>query len=175
MRIDLSRGVVQQSSLGGARRRRRGAEGEEPEGGGARKTALVIGGGKKPSATFDCASSRCVNLLCPLDGLTGAGTVTLRTRVWNSTFLEVSSVSAQVRLTLDPDGTVTPSAPIPWWVIALSVAAGVFVLLLLVVLLWKCGFFKRTSKEMRYEAKLHKAKIGAQPSETNRLTAEEDI
>ncbi|XP_075908611.1 integrin alpha-6-like isoform X1 [Petromyzon marinus] len=160
-----------QSSLGGARRRRRGAE-EEREGGGGRKTALVIGGGKKPSATFDCVTSRCLNLLCPLDGLTGAGTVTLRTRVWNSTFLEdyikyenmelfvtagiifraknpnvkmPDVTPIRVRLTLDPDGTVTPAAPVPWWVIALSVAAGVFVLLLLVVLLWKCGFFKRPS------------------------------
>lgn len=35
---------------------------------------------------------------------------------------------------------------VQWWIIALAVAAGVTVLVLLIITLWKCGFFKRKRK-----------------------------
>ncbi|KAH9499228.1 hypothetical protein Btru_004483 [Bulinus truncatus] len=37
--------------------------------------------------------------------------------------------------------------PISWWALIISIASGVLLLYILVVLLWKCGFFKRKQKE----------------------------
>ncbi|KFQ97978.1 Integrin alpha-6, partial [Nipponia nippon] len=53
---------------------------------------------------------------------------------------------------------------VPWWVILLAVLAGVLVLALLVFILWKCGFFKRSSRKSRYAANYYRARLGLQPS-----------
>ncbi|KTF92491.1 hypothetical protein cypCar_00029047 [Cyprinus carpio] len=70
----------------------------------------------------------------------------------------------QVRLTVFPETAVTPFGGVPWWIILVAVLAGILMLALLVLLLWKCGFFKRTQKD-EYDAAFHKAEIHAQPSD----------
>ncbi|KAM9850652.1 integrin alpha-6 [Aulostomus maculatus] len=115
---------------------------------------------------------KCVVLRCPLQGLDGS-TVELRSRLWNSTFIEdyasLSSVDvvvkaslvlhtqaknmilttpdAEVTLTVFPDSTVAQYGGVPWWIILVAVLAGILILALLVLLLWKCGFFQRSKQE----------------------------
>ncbi|XP_061547839.1 integrin alpha-6 isoform X1 [Phycodurus eques] len=115
---------------------------------------------------------QCAVLKCPLRGLDGA-TVELRARLWNSTFLEdytsLSSLDIIVRaslvlhtratntilrtpdtevtLTVFPESAVAQYGGVPWWIIVVAVLAGILILALLVFLLWKCGFFKRSKQE----------------------------
>uniref|UniRef100_A0A3B3UL83 Integrin subunit alpha 6 n=1 Tax=Poecilia latipinna TaxID=48699 RepID=A0A3B3UL83_9TELE len=137
-------------------------------------------------------SVKCVVLKCPLQGINGT-TVELRSRLWNSTFIEVTNCSfylVKASLVLEsqapniilksPDFTVTvPVSPdsdvaqfgIPWWIILIAVLAGILILALMVFLLWKCGFFKRPTRE-QYNAAYHKAEIHVQPSDKDKLSDE---
>lgn len=38
---------------------------------------------------------------------------------------------------------IQETAPVPWWIIALAAALGFVILLILILIFWKCGFFKR--------------------------------
>ncbi|XP_065526442.1 integrin alpha-6 isoform X2 [Lathamus discolor] len=148
--------------------------------------------------TLDCnVNARCVDIKCPLKGLDSKASIVLRSRLWNSTFLEEyskmnyldilvrASVSvpaaaknvkltnevAQVRVTVFPAKPVALYTGVPWWIIAVAIFAGILMLALLVFLLWKCGFFKRNKKD-HYDATYHKAEIHAQPSDKERLTSD---
>ncbi|XP_036313384.1 integrin alpha-7 isoform X2 [Pipistrellus kuhlii] len=126
---------------------------------------------KKKNITLDCArgTARCVLFSCPLYSFDRAAVLHVWGRLWNSTFLEeysaVKSLEVIVRanitvkssiknLVLRDASTVIPvmvyldpvavvAEGVPWWVILLAVLAGLLVLALLVLLLWKMGFFKR--------------------------------
>ncbi|XP_029980347.1 integrin alpha-6 isoform X2 [Sphaeramia orbicularis] len=139
---------------------------------------------------------KCVVLKCPLQGLDGT-TVELRSRLWNSTFLEdytsvtpldiivkaslvlqttaknmiLRTPDTNVTVTVYPPNIVTPYGGVPWWIILVAVLAGILILALLVYLLWKCGFFKRATKD-QYDAAYHKAEIHVQPSDKDKLSAE---
>uniref|UniRef100_A0AAQ5YNH0 Integrin alpha-2 domain-containing protein n=1 Tax=Amphiprion ocellaris TaxID=80972 RepID=A0AAQ5YNH0_AMPOC len=120
--------------------------------------------GKKKVLVSLSINKNCVVLRCPLQGLDGTS-VELRSRLWNSTFIEVTSCILDVFVRLftknvilrTPDTTVTvtvsPDSPVaqylgvPWWIILVAVLAGVLILALLVFLLWKCGFFKRSKQD----------------------------
>uniref|UniRef100_A0A8C3KL91 Integrin subunit alpha 6 n=1 Tax=Calidris pygmaea TaxID=425635 RepID=A0A8C3KL91_9CHAR len=124
--------------------------------------------------TLDCnVNARCVDIKCPLKGLDSKASIVLRSRLWNSTFLEeyskmnyldivvrasvsvpaaaknvkLTNEAAQVRVTVFPAKPVALYTGVPWWIIAVAIFAGVLMLALLVFLLWKCGFFQRS----RYE------------------------
>uniref|UniRef100_A0A8C4WLU5 Integrin subunit alpha 6 n=1 Tax=Gopherus evgoodei TaxID=1825980 RepID=A0A8C4WLU5_9SAUR len=121
--------------------------------------------------TLDCnVNARCVNIKCSLQGLDRMALIVLRSRLWNSTFLEEYSMLnyldilvrakisvpaaaenikltnevAQVRLTVFPAKTVALHTGVPWWIILVAILAGILMLALLVFLLWKCGFFQRS-------------------------------
>uniref|UniRef100_A0A8C4N444 Integrin subunit alpha 6 n=1 Tax=Eptatretus burgeri TaxID=7764 RepID=A0A8C4N444_EPTBU len=146
-------------------------------------------------------TARCWTLQCSLTGMEQSATVLLRARLWSSTFLEefdnisemevitrakigITTQGANiimknaklhgylVRLMVSPEMSIQPYQSIPWWIILLAVLAGILMLALLILLLWKCGFFKRTTHEMQYEAKYHKAKIEVQPSEKEKMATE---
>ncbi|XP_062434250.1 integrin alpha-6 isoform X2 [Rhea pennata] len=148
--------------------------------------------------TLDCnVNARCVDIKCPLNGLDSKASIVLRSRLWNSTFLEEyskmnyldilvrASISvpaaaknvkltnevAQVRVTVFPAKMVALYTGVPWWIILVAILAGILMLALLVFLLWKCGFFKRNKKD-HYDATYHKAEIHAQPSDKERLTSD---
>ncbi|XP_006116533.2 integrin alpha-6 isoform X1 [Pelodiscus sinensis] len=120
---------------------------------------------------LDCnVNARCVNIKCPLQGLDSKALVVLRSRLWNSTFLEeysklnyldiivratisvpaaaenikLTNEGAQVRVTVFPAKTVALYTGVPWWIILVAILAGILMLALLVFLLWKCGFFQRS-------------------------------
>uniref|UniRef100_A0A669BAM4 Integrin subunit alpha 7 n=1 Tax=Oreochromis niloticus TaxID=8128 RepID=A0A669BAM4_ORENI len=46
-------------------------------------------------------------------------------------------------LMIYPEHGVTDQYWIPWWIILIAILAGVLLLALLVLMLWKCGFFRR--------------------------------
>ncbi|XP_064018742.1 integrin alpha-6 isoform X6 [Pogoniulus pusillus] len=148
--------------------------------------------------TLDCnVNARCVDIKCPLKGLDSKASIVLRSRLWNSTFLEeyskmnyldilvrasvsvpaaaknvkLTNEAAQVRVTVFPAKPVALYTGVPWWIIAVAIFAGILMLALLVLLLWKCGFFKRNKKD-HYDATYHKAEIHAQPSDKERLTSD---
>uniref|UniRef100_A0A8C4P1D2 Integrin, alpha 6a n=1 Tax=Dicentrarchus labrax TaxID=13489 RepID=A0A8C4P1D2_DICLA len=139
---------------------------------------------------------KCVVLKCPLQGLDGT-VVELRSRLWNSTFIEdyaslshllivvraslvlhtqakniiLKTPDTDVTVTVSPESAVAQHGGVPWWIILVAVLAGVLILALLVFLLWKCGFFKRATKD-QYDAAYHKAEIHVQPSDKDKLSAE---
>uniref|UniRef100_A0A3B3BDF1 Integrin, alpha 6a n=1 Tax=Oryzias melastigma TaxID=30732 RepID=A0A3B3BDF1_ORYME len=131
------------------------------------------------------------HLQCSLLGV-GGTTIELRTRLWSSTFLEVTNKNSlisslmntlvsvashglfvalnlsQVKVDVSPDSDVAQYV-VPWWVILLAVLAGILILALMVFLLWKCGFFKRAYRD-QYRAACHKAEIHEQPSDQQPLS-----
>ncbi|OXB69559.1 UNVERIFIED_CONTAM: hypothetical protein H355_005441 [Colinus virginianus] len=151
---------------------------------------------KRRNVTLDCAqgTARCLAFRCPLHSFERAAVLTARGRLWNSTFLEeylaVTSVelivrasvsvtssiknlvlkdaSTQIPVTIYLDPGVAVAGGVPWWVILLAVLAGILVLALLIFILWKCGFFKRSSPTSRYTANYYRARRGLQPSEVDK-------
>lgn len=152
----------------------------------------------KITVSLDCSqkTANCITFSCPLLNMTNKATVIVRARVWNSTLLEDYSevgrvtVKAKATLKLDTkkptiemtetthpiilevDSEILEEAPqdIALWIIIVAVVAGILLLGLIILLLWKCGFFKRASRREMYEAKGQKAEMKIQPSETERLT-----
>ncbi|KAM6153943.1 integrin alpha-7 isoform 7-T7 [Erethizon dorsatum] len=142
---------------------------------------------KKRNITLDCArgTARCVVFSCPLYSFDRAAVLHVWGRLWNSTFLEeysaVKSLEVIVRANitvkssiknlllrdasmvipvmvyLDPVAMVVKG--VPWWVILLAVLAGLLVLALLVLLLWKMGFFKRAKHPEASVPQYHAVKI----------------
>lgn len=142
---------------------------------------------KKKNITLDCArgTANCVLFSCPLYSFDRAAVLHVWGRLWNSTFLEeysaVKSLEVIVRanitvkssiknLVLRDASTVIPvmvyldpvavvAEGVPWWVILLAVLAGLLVLALLVLLLWKMGFFKRARYPEATVPQYHAVKI----------------
>ncbi|PNJ59929.1 ITGA6 isoform 4 [Pongo abelii] len=121
--------------------------------------------------TLNCSVNvNCVNIRCPLRGLDSKASLILRSRLWNGTFLEeysklnyldilmrafidvtaaaenirLPNAGTQVRVTVFPSKTVAQYSGVPWWIILVAILAGILMLALLVFILWKCGFFKRS-------------------------------
>ncbi|KAI5621130.1 integrin alpha-6 isoform X1 [Silurus asotus] len=126
---------------------------------------------KRKHKTLSCAGDvKCVDIKCPLQGLDSSAHIVLKSRLWNTTFLEdyasynyldlivkasisldvsaknivLKNPETQVRLTIFPEKTVAHYGGVPWWIILVAVLVGILMLSLLVLLLWKCGFFKRS-------------------------------
>ncbi|XP_069762797.1 integrin alpha-7-like isoform X2 [Narcine bancroftii] len=127
--------------------------------------------GKKKSLTLDCerGTANCIVFQCPLQTL-DTTRLKISARLWNSTFLEEYSSLSDIRLIINADISVKSSiknlkvkkaaaqvilliypekagaafGETPWLIILIAVLAGILVLALLVFLLWKCGFFKRS-------------------------------
>ncbi|XP_077769377.1 integrin alpha-7 isoform X4 [Canis aureus] len=142
---------------------------------------------KKKNITLDCArgTANCVVFSCPLYSFDRAAVLHVWGRLWNSTFLEeysaVKSLEVTVRanitvkssiknLVLRDASTVIPvmvyldpmavvAEGVPWWVILLAVLAGLLVLALLVLLMWKMGFFKRARYPEATVPQYHAVKI----------------
>ncbi|KAF4085336.1 hypothetical protein AMELA_G00116920 [Ameiurus melas] len=153
---------------------------------------------RKKSFLLDCAAqtARCVTFSCPLRNMSTTSSLTVRARVWNSTMLEDFAnafrvtVKGNATLRLETDkptikmktenrefvvnidpvpGEETPYN-VPLWIYIIAGVAGILLLGIISLILWKCGFFKRASRREMYEAKAQKAEMKIQPSETERLT-----
>ncbi|XP_064408505.1 integrin alpha-7 isoform X1 [Latimeria chalumnae] len=142
---------------------------------------------RKKTHILDCTlgTAKCVVFQCPLYSFDAAAVLKIRSRLWNSTFLEdFSSVSSielivranitvkssiknlvlreamtQIQVTVYPDQETSEYTGIPWWIILIAILAGILVLALLVLLLWKCGFFKRSKYQEDNVPQYHAVKI----------------
>ncbi|XP_049739424.1 integrin alpha-7 isoform X1 [Elephas maximus indicus] len=142
---------------------------------------------KMKNITLDCArgTANCIVFSCPLYSFDRVAVLRVWGRLWNSTFLEeystVKSLEVIVRanitvkssiknLLLKDASTVIPvmvyldpmamvAEGVPWWVILLAVLAGLLVLALLVLLMWKMGFFKRARYPEATVPQYHAVKI----------------
>uniref|UniRef100_A0A3Q3C7J0 Integrin subunit alpha 7 n=1 Tax=Haplochromis burtoni TaxID=8153 RepID=A0A3Q3C7J0_HAPBU len=120
--------------------------------------------GKRPErGLLISCQSRCVLFQCPLHSFSGQAVLKIHARLWNSSFIEVilhqhlseyysqaqlqsnchSCCSEQREMMIYPEHGVTDQYWIPWWIILIAILAGVLLLALLVLMLWKCGFFRR--------------------------------
>ncbi|XP_075758068.1 integrin alpha-7 isoform X1 [Pelodiscus sinensis] len=143
--------------------------------------------GERKNVTLDCARStaRCLVFQCPLYSFDRSAVLTAWGRLWNSTFLEeypaVTSVELLVRANITVKSTIqnlvlkdaATQIPVtiyldprevvawgvPWWIILIAVLAGMLVLGLLVSILWKLGFFKRTRYQPAAVPQYHAVKI----------------
>ncbi|XP_078545298.1 integrin alpha-7 isoform X1 [Lissotriton helveticus] len=153
---------------------------------------------RRKELTLDCAreTANCVVFQCPLHTFEQKVVLKVRARLWNSTFLEeyssLSSMEVIVRanitvkstiqnlvlkdatgkipLMIYPESAIAEYGGIPWWIILVAVLAGILVLALLVLILWKLGFFKRTRYEDDKVPKYNAVKI---PREERQLFKEE--
>ncbi|KAM4531166.1 integrin alpha-3-like isoform 1-T2 [Odontesthes bonariensis] len=160
---------------------------------------LHLQGQKRKSYTLDCVhGARCVKFFCPLVNMNNSATLRVRSRLWNSTMIEdysdASSIlvggratlrlqtdkpainmephSSEIQVNIYPEFKLQLDSGAPLWIILVSVLAGVLLLALICLLLWKCGFFRRASTRELYQAKTQKAHMKTQPSESDRLTKE---
>ncbi|KAG7492422.1 hypothetical protein MATL_G00014280 [Megalops atlanticus] len=162
------------------------------------QAAITLQTSHKEYYLLDCerGTARCVKFTCPLHNMTNNAKLIVRARVWNSTMLEdyidASRVTVKGQATLklvtdkptikmnsetrgfslDIDPVLGKDTPyeVPLWIIILAGVAGVLLLGLIILILWKCGFFRRASRREMYEAKAQKAEMKIQPSETEKLT-----
>uniref|UniRef100_UPI0037E8BF5E integrin alpha-3-like isoform X2 n=1 Tax=Semicossyphus pulcher TaxID=241346 RepID=UPI0037E8BF5E len=156
-------------------------------------------GQTKKFYTLNCEhGAKCVKFVCPLVNMNNSATLTVRARLWNSTMIEdyndagrvtitgqatlklqtskptirMDSHSTEIEVNIYPDMGQQVDSGAPLWIIVVSVLAGVLLLALISLLLWKCGFFKRASTRELYEAKTQKAHMKSQPSDHERLDEE---
>ncbi|XP_054849097.1 integrin alpha-3 [Eublepharis macularius] len=178
----------------GARRRR------ELEASPKTELPITLAASKKAKSetSLSCSegTSRCIWFECPLQDIGASTNVIVRARVWNSTFIEdynnfdrvkvdgqailflrtntstINMKNHTVWFSVNIDSELSEEQPaeIELWLVLLSIAAGLLLLGAIVVVLWKCGFFRRANTRAMYEAKGQKAKRKIQPSETKRLT-----
>ncbi|KAK1151376.1 integrin alpha-7 isoform X1 [Acipenser oxyrinchus oxyrinchus] len=161
-----------------------------------RTTPAVSASERRKLLTLDCllGSARCVLFQCPLHSFDGSAELTVHARLWNSTFLEdfpsvsalellvranitvkstikhleLRNAAAQISVMVYPEHAVSDHTGVPWWIILIAILAGILMLALLVCLLWKCGFFKRTERQPHYETEYYRAHLQLQPSEAEK-------
>uniref|UniRef100_A0A9J8DFP7 Integrin, alpha 3b n=2 Tax=Cyprinus carpio TaxID=7962 RepID=A0A9J8DFP7_CYPCA len=180
----------------GTKRSKRAVESGYPQ---AEASVTVLAPRKVPHF-LECSkmTARCVTFSCPLHNMSTQTEIRVRSRVWNSTLLEdyanalrvevkgqatlrlltdkpairMDNQTREFSVNIDPVlGEETPYE-VPLWIIIVSAVAGILLLGIISLILWKCGFFRRASRREMYEAKSQKAEIKIQPSETERLTEE---
>ncbi|XP_058676354.1 integrin alpha-3 isoform X1 [Ammospiza nelsoni] len=164
-------------------RRRRELEPPEP---GEPPVTLATGRRPRSEAVLSCSAgtARCVWLECPLLHTQLPSSFSLRARVWNSTFIEefrdfdrvkvtgtatlflrsqvptITMRNHTVQFSVDVDSELQEEQPaeIALWLVLVSVAAGLLLLGLIILLLWKCDFFQRT-RYYRIMPKYHAVRI----------------
>ncbi|XP_025918511.1 integrin alpha-2 isoform X1 [Apteryx rowi] len=124
----------------------------------------------RASKELNCKNAKCSTITCKLEDLMLKGEyfVNVSTRIWNGTFaastFQTLQLSAEAEIdTHNPklfvigENTLTipvtimkpdEKAEIPVGVVIGSILAGLFLLLALVAVLWKLGFFKRQYEKM---------------------------
>ncbi|XP_015269163.1 PREDICTED: integrin alpha-3 [Gekko japonicus] len=140
----------------------------------------------KSETSLSCSkgTSRCIWFECPLQDIGALANVIVRARVWNSTFIEDYNnfdrvkVNGQATLFLrtntstinmknhtlwfsvniDSELSEEQPAELELWLVLVSIAAGLLLLGIIVVVLWKCNFFKRT-RYYRIIPKYHAIRI----------------
>ncbi|XP_003961522.3 integrin alpha-3b [Takifugu rubripes] len=152
----------------------------------------------KQSFMLECGegTARCVTFSCPLLNMTDSAKIHVRSRLWNGTMLEdypnalrvtvkgtatlmlitnnpsikMESQNISFTVQIDPVEELEVPYELPLEIIISAAVAGILLLGIIILILWKCGFFQRANRREMYEAKAQKAEMKIQPSETERLT-----
>ncbi|KAG1954636.1 integrin alpha-3b isoform X2 [Pimephales promelas] len=155
---------------------------------------------RKVPHLLECSkqTAQCLTFSCPLHNMSTQAEIRVRSRVWNGTLLEdyANALRVEVKgkatlrlqadkpaikmdnqtrdfsVNIDPVLGEEMPYEVPLWIIIVAAVAGILLLGIISLILWKCGFFRRASRREMYEAKSQKAEIKIQPSETERLTEE---
>ncbi|KAJ8011691.1 hypothetical protein DPEC_G00060870 [Dallia pectoralis] len=154
---------------GSSRKRRAISGGKQSEG-----TISALLNKERKYITLSCEDgAKCVEIRCPLHDLGSNGVILLRSRLWNSTFLEdysklnfinvivkaflqvdgiaenlvLKDTETQVRVTVFPERPKAQYGGTPWWPILVAILLGLLLLALLAFLLWKCGFFGKNKDD----------------------------
>ncbi|CAM4707082.1 unnamed protein product [Leuciscus chuanchicus] len=155
---------------------------------------------RKVPHLLECSkqTAHCLTFSCPLHNMSTQAEIRVRSRVWNGTLLEdyanalrvevkgqatlrlladkpaikMDSQTREFSVNIDPVLGEEMPYEVPLWIIIVAAVAGILLLGIISLILWKCGFFRRASRREMYEAKSQKAEIKIQPSETERLTEE---
>ncbi|MEQ2298095.1 hypothetical protein AMECASPLE_001626 [Ameca splendens] len=151
----------------------------------------------RKSYLLDCSkeTAKCVRFTCLLLNVSDSAAIYVRSRLWNSTMLEDFSNALRVTVKgnatlklitdkptikmepqtliftvdIEPEESVETPYRLPLWIIISAAVAGLVLLGIIIVILWKCGFFQRASRREMYEAKAQKAEMKIQPSETEKM------
>ncbi|XP_077062271.1 integrin alpha-3b [Siphateles boraxobius] len=155
---------------------------------------------RKVPHLLECSkqTAHCLTFSCPLHNMSTQAEIRVRSRVWNGTLLEdyanalrvevkgkatlrlqadkpaikMDNQTREFSVNIDPVLGEEMPYEVPLWIIIVAAVAGILLLGIISLILWKCGFFRRASRREMYEAKSQKAEIKIQPSETERLTEE---
>uniref|UniRef100_A0AAQ4QTB2 Integrin alpha-2 domain-containing protein n=1 Tax=Gasterosteus aculeatus aculeatus TaxID=481459 RepID=A0AAQ4QTB2_GASAC len=153
-------------------RRRRSLEDQVDKNKKQRGRILPLFHQMKISYILDCFhGAKCVTFVCPLTNMKNTATVTLKARLWNSTMMEdysdahsvlvrgratlklqtskptinMKPQSTEIEVHIHPDPGQQWVSRAPMWILVVSVLAGVSLMALICLLLWKCGFFVHQS------------------------------
>ncbi|KTF92530.1 hypothetical protein cypCar_00020944 [Cyprinus carpio] len=166
----------------GTKRSKRAVESGYPQ---AEASVTVLAPRKVPHF-LECSkmTARCVTFSCPLHNMSTQTEIRVRSRVWNSTLLEdyanalrvevkgqatlrlltdkpairMDNQTREFSVNIDPVlGEETPYE-VPLWIIIVSAVAGILLLGIISLILWKCGFFKR-AVYYRIMPKYHGVKV----------------
>lgn len=135
------------------------------------------------AGTAKCIKFHCVFYMLKA---TQSATITVRARLWNSTLIEdyprvkKAEIASNAKIYVHAPGLVVTSKPneteakamtvamtvgfpeqqvtdgVELWMILVGVVAGLILLFLVALLLWKCGFFKRTRPDPTLSGNLEK-------------------
>ncbi|KAK1798382.1 hypothetical protein P4O66_007844 [Electrophorus voltai] len=167
-------------------RRKREDEGSPESVHSVTRPSLNLQGGRKRFSLSCGRGARCQTFSCALHNMNNSAMLTVQARLWNSTMLEdykeastvdvyglatlklitdkptirMANQTASFSVKITPAGQHETAYEVPLWIVIVSVLAGVVLLGLIILLLWKCGLFRRalSFRTMpRYHAiKIHK-------------------
>uniref|UniRef100_A0A8D3AHU2 Integrin, alpha 3b n=1 Tax=Scophthalmus maximus TaxID=52904 RepID=A0A8D3AHU2_SCOMX len=126
---------------------------------------------RKETYLLECSkgTARCVKFSCPLLNMTDSAKIYVQSRLWNSTMLEdysnalritvrgqatlklitdkptikMDSQTTMFTVEIEPVEGVEIPYELPLWIIISAAVAGIVLLGIIIIILWKLGFFKR--------------------------------
>ncbi|KAM6964612.1 integrin alpha-3b isoform 2-T2 [Tautogolabrus adspersus] len=135
------------------------------------QAAITLLTPRKETYLLECSkgTARCVTFTCPLLNMTDSAKIYVRSRLWNSTMLEdypnalrvtvkgqatlklitekptlrMDSQTNQFSVEIEPVEGVEVPYELPLWIIISAAVAGILLLGIIIIILWKLGFFKR--------------------------------
>uniref|UniRef100_A0AAQ4PKZ5 Integrin, alpha 3b n=1 Tax=Gasterosteus aculeatus aculeatus TaxID=481459 RepID=A0AAQ4PKZ5_GASAC len=156
------------------------------------QAAITLLSPRKEAYLLECSkgTARCVTLTCPLPNMTDSAEVYVRSRLWNSTMLEDYSnalritVKGQATLKLITDKPTIRMDPqpvtfaveieplerveapyeLPLWIIISAVVAGILLLGIIIVILWKAKRMVATKRTTPRTNRTHWPAIADAPS-----------
>ncbi|XP_013887582.1 integrin alpha-3b [Austrofundulus limnaeus] len=136
------------------------------------QAAITLLAPRKKAFLLDCSKStaNCVTFTCPLLNMSTSAKIYVQSRLWNSTMLEDYSNALRVTVTgqatlklitdkptikmdnqtlgftveIEPEEEVEIPYELPLWIIISAAVAGIMLLGIIILIMWKLGFFKRS-------------------------------